>query len=269
VNLLKLAPLGFLVAACGGSDDACDPDAPNTICTIAGSGEQGLNGSTKALEANLYVPQDTAMSPDGELWLLDFNNYLVRRLDADGNIFTMAGTGEVGDSPPPEMPSMPATSALFNHTTDLFFHEGYLYLAAWHNSRVKRIRLSDMTLENFAGVGKRTYYYGDESDALSAAVDLPSSITHDPAGNIVVMDQANQVIRMIDQDHVIHRIAGKCVVDLDEPCAVGEEPQLCPTIEVSGVAYSSNKFACGNLATECLKPCTPRSDGQPDLRGHR
>ncbi|MEO8699428.1 MAG: hypothetical protein ABI867_05265 [Kofleriaceae bacterium] len=255
--LLGLALLGSL-PACGGSDsDTCDPDAPGTICTIAGNGKQGLTAAKTALEAELYVPQDTAVSPDGEVWLLDFNNYLVRRIDAAGNIYTMAGTGEVGDSPDPGVPSIPAGTANFNHTTDLFFHEGYLYLAAWHNSRVKRIRLSDMMLENFAGVGKRTYYYGDETDALSAAVDLPSSITHDPLGNIVIMDQANQVIRMVDQDHVMHRIAGKCVVDLDFPCAPGVEPVACPSIEVSGVAYGSNKFACGDVATECLKPCTP------------
>ena len=53
------------------------PTRPNTICTIAGSGEQGFNGDNgPATKAALYVPQDTAVSPDGELWLLDFNNYL-------------------------------------------------------------------------------------------------------------------------------------------------------------------------------------------------
>ncbi|HEU0037020.1 MAG TPA: hypothetical protein VFQ53_40695 [Kofleriaceae bacterium] len=244
---LLASSLASGLVACG-SDDACDPDAPNTICTIVGNGEQGLNNAKRALDTNLYVPQDTAVSPDGEVWVLDFNNYLVRAVDKDGGIRTVIGTGEVGDSPPPELQSMPAIEALFNHTTDLFFHDGYLYLASWHNSRVKRVRLSDMMIENYAGLGKRTYYYGDEGPALDAALDLPSSIALDPTGNIVIMDQANQVIRMVDQNNIIHRIAGKCVIDLDSPCAAGVQPQLCP---------GSDKYACGDLATECSKPCTP------------
>jgi hypothetical protein len=246
------ASAGGLGAAC--SDGPCDPDAPNTICTIAGSGEQGFNGERgPATEAALYVPQDTAVSPDGQVWVLDFNNYMVRAIDAQGNIHAVIGNGLVGDSPPPEVASMPAIDAYFNHTTDLFFHDGYLYLSAWHNSRVKRVRLSDMMIENFAGLGRRTYYDGDDGPALSASLDLPSSIALDPrTGNIVIMDQANQVVRQVDRDGNIHRLVGKCVVELDMPCAAGVQPVACP---------GSDKLACGDLATECSKPCTPGYGG--------
>jgi hypothetical protein len=265
------AALASLAACGGGGDDddgddgvpppdpACDPSVPNTICTIAGSGEQGFNGDRgPATEAALYVPQDTAMSPDGELWLLDFNNYVVRAINAEGIIRTVIGNGFVGDAPDPGVPRMPARDATFNHTTDLFFHDGHVYLSAWHSSRIKRVRLSDMTIENFAGAGRRMYYDGDEGPALMASLDLPSSIALAPDGNIVIMDQANQVVRKIDQDGKIHRIAGVCVVDLDSPCAPGEQPAACP---------GSNKLACGDLATECGKPCTPgySGDGGPAL----
>lgn len=241
-------------AACGG-EDKCDPDKPNTICTIAGNGFQGWDPSENgkpAVEAALYVPQDVAVSPTGEVWVLDFNNLIVRRIDAEGNFHLEIGNGEVGDSPPPEVPRMPAIDAPFNHTSDLFFHDGYLYMAAWHNSRVKRVKLDDMMIENYAGIGRRTYYDGDGGDKMKASLDLPSSIALDPAGNIVIMDQANQVVRRIDADGSIHRIAGSCVVELDVPCAEGETPQACP---------NSNKLACGDLATECEKPCTPGYGG--------
>jgi DNA-binding beta-propeller fold protein YncE len=248
--LLPLA-LGAGLTAC--DSGPCDPDAPNTICTIAGSGEQGFNGDNgPATQAALYVPQDTAIAPDGNVWLLDFNNYIVRSIDKNGIIRSEIGNGQVGDSPAPDVKSMPALDATFNHTTDLFFHDGYLYLSAWHNSRIKRVRLSDMMLENFAGLGRRTYYDGDGGPALQASLDLPSSITLSPAGELVIMDQANQVVRKIDRDGNIHRIAGKCIVDLDQPCAPGVQPAACP---------GSDKFACGDLATECQKPCTPGYGG--------
>jgi sugar lactone lactonase YvrE len=241
------------LTGCGG-DGPCDPEAANTICTIAGNGTQRWTTSEGlALEDGLYVPQDVAVAPDGVIWVLDFNNLVVRTIDHDGIIRPVIGNGEVGDSPPVGVPSMPALDATFNHTSDLFFHEGYLYMAAWHNSRIKRVNLSDMMLENFAGAGRRTYYDGDGGPALLASLDLPSSITLDPEGNIVIMDQANQVIRRINKaDNTIDRIAGVCVVELDVPCGLGEQPQACP---------GSNKFACGNLATECEKPCTPGYGG--------
>jgi len=252
------------VAACGG-DDACDPDAPDTICTIAGSGEQGFSGDLgPATKAALYIPQDSAVSPDGEVWVLDFNNYVVRAIDAKGIIRTVIGSGQVGDSPAPGVLAMPALDAAFNHTTDLLFHDGYLYLAAWHNSRVKRVRISDMMIENYAGRGRRTYYDGDGGPALLASLDLPSSVAIDPAGNVAIMDQSNQVIRRVDRNGDIRRIVGECVVDLERSCTADRQPVACSS---SPMFADSDKLACGDLATSCTAPCTPgfAGDGGPAL----
>ncbi|MBA3458096.1 MAG: hypothetical protein H0T42_33750 [Deltaproteobacteria bacterium] len=246
-----------LLGACGGEEPPCDPTEPGTICTVVGSGEQGFNGDGgPATEAALYIPQDTAVSPTGELWVLDFNNYVVRAVDANGTIQSMIGNGEVGDGPDPGVTEMPALEAPFNHTTDLFFHDDYLYLCAWHSSRVKRVRLSDMMISNFAGRGRRTYYDGDGGAALEASLDLPSSITLAPDGSLVIMDQANQAVRKVDTAGVMSTIVGTCVVELDAPCADGTLPVACP---------DSNKLACGDPATECSKPCTPGygGDGGP------
>ena len=254
-TLAIAATLSAPLAACGGGDDAnaCDPDAPGTICTIVGSGAQGFSGDGgKATRAAMYVPQDTAVSPEGELWVLDFNNYVIRAIDDAGMIRTVVGNGLLGDSPATGVAASPALESTFNHTTDLFFHDGYLYLAAWHNSRVKRVDLSTMMMENFAGRGRRTYYDGDGGQALAASLDLPSSIALDPGGSIVIMDQANQVVRRVDATGLITTIAGSCVVDSDMPCADGVMPAACP---------GSDKLACGDLESECAKPCTPGYGG--------
>jgi len=251
----KLLLLCAALVGCG-SDGPCDPDEPNTVCTIAGSGKQGLDREQVATKAALYVPQDTAVSPEGEVWILDFNNYLVRKINPDGTLQRMVGNGDLGDSPPVGTPSMPALDATFNHTSDLFFANGYLYLAAWHNSRIKRVELSSMLIENFAGLGRRTYYDGDDGPRLAASLDLPSSIALAPNGDIVIMDQANQVVRRIDSEGNIHRIAGTCVVDDVFPCAPGAVPAACP---------GSNKTTCGDLATECAKACVPGYGGDGAL----
>lgn len=261
-SLVLGATLAASLAACGG-DDRCDPDAPNTICTIAGSGERDLAGDGgPATEAGLYIPIDTAISPDGELWILDFNNYVVRAVDATGKIRTVVGNGMLGDSPPDGVPSIPALDAFFNHTSDLLFHDGYLYLAAWHNSRVKRVRLSDMMLENVVGRGRRSYYDGDGGPAHAASLDLPSSIVFDPAGNLVIMDQGNQVIRRVDASGTIQTIVGQCIADLD--CAPGDPIVACATVPAHA---ASSKLACGDLEDQCHYPCYPSfaGDGGPAL----
>ena len=250
---MKRAVLALVLATGCSGDEPCDPEAPNTICTIAGNGEQGSNNveGGPALQSALYIPQDTIVLPTGEVWVLDFNNYLVRSIDAAGAIRTVIGNGQLADAPPPGQDSILATNAGFNHTTNLFYHDGYVYLAAWHNSRIKRVRLSDGMMENYAGMGVRTKYTGDGGPAMDAALDLPSSIALTPDNQIAIMDQANQVVRKIDQDGIITRIAGKCVVD-ETPCAAGVAPVACA---------DNNKFVCGDPATECLKACTPGFGG--------
>ena len=148
-TLLLGGVLGGNLAACT-SEKPCDPDAPDTICTVAGQGTEGYappgqpgGDGGPALDAYLSWPQDTVIAPNGRLWIEDFNNYLVREVDEHGIINTVIGTHLLGDSPDPGEPNCPALSASFNHTTSLLFNNGYLYMAAWHGSRIKRVEYSN------------------------------------------------------------------------------------------------------------------------------
>lgn len=256
--LVAVVALGG-ATACGETDDTCDPDAPKSICTIAGTGEVlavGDNGP--ALEAGFNEPQDVIKAPDGTLWVTDFNFYTIRAIDpSDGIIRRVAGIPALlGDSPEPGLTETPCLESSFNHTPTLHFHDGYAYLASWHNRRIKRIELSTMTVSNYAGRGVPEFYDGDGGAALFAAVDLPSGVASDPDGQIVWMDQANQVIRRVNTDGTIERIAGSCIAgEHVEQCSPGEVPTACP---------SSNKFTCGSLAL-CEDFCTPGFSGDGGL----
>src|SRR6185503_15661081 len=91
-----LTGLAALVGCAG--DSKCDPDAPNTICTIAGhslnEGYAGDNGP--AVDADMYIPMDSAVAPDGTVWFIDFNNYVVRRIDDKGIVTTVVGNHQLG-----------------------------------------------------------------------------------------------------------------------------------------------------------------------------
>ncbi len=253
----RFAILALALVGCGDNvEGACDPEAPNTICTIAGfTLELGYEGDGgQATDATLYIPMESVVRPDGHIWFIDFNNYVVREIDLDGTIKTVIGTGDLGDSPASEgVDTVHALTSKNNHTPTMMLTPDYLYLAAWHESRIKRVRLDDMMMELYAGRGVRTKYDGDGALAGDAGLELPSSVAMDPSGNIVLTDQGNQVIRRISATTGnIETIAGQCVIERLS-CTVNEtEPVPCA---------DSNKLTCGDPATSCGGGCSKSFGG--------
>ncbi len=242
----------MLLAACGGTDEPegppCDPTEVGTICTIAGAGKSGYSGDDgPAFKAQMSLPQDMLKLGD-DLMILDWNNHRVRKLEADGTMRHVAGRGELGGTL-----DDPANSDL-NHPTGLLYDAANdrLVIAAWHNSKLRAIDMSTLEITDECGDGRRAYF-GDGGPAKTAALDLPASIAYSPTGDLIIMDQANQVMRKVDAAGNISRFAGKCVVSAMPPlgmgvCAAGEQPIAC--------AAPSGKFVCGGLAA-CALPCTP------------
>jgi sugar lactone lactonase YvrE len=244
--LLGAGLLGLCATACTEQpvDDSPKPCVNvGDICTFAGSGTSGFSGDDgPALKADFYSPMDVVFGPDQNLYVVDWNNHRIRQVTPDGKtVRTVAGKGELGD----ETADGIEQDTSFNHPTSaLFDGQGRLLIAAWHNSRIKRLDLTTGKIENLCGIGKRAYI-GDDGPADKAALDLPTSLALDADGNLFVMDQANQVIRKIDAAKNVTRVAGRCIIGT---CADGELPAACP---------GTNKLACG-LATSpgaCSEPC--------------
>jgi hypothetical protein len=190
------------------------------------------------------------------LYILDWNNHRIRKV-VDGTISHVAGRGELGGSL-----DDPGNSD-FNHPTSLLFTPDHrqILIAAWHNSKIRSLDLSNTEITDTCGDGRRAYW-GDSGPALTASLDLPASIVWDPRGNLVVLDQANQVIRYIDGDANIHALYGRCVIDAAPPsgpgaCADGVAPVACPAAGNS----LSGKTTCGDPAMTCASACTPAYNG--------
>lgn len=171
------------------------PGASGTIDTIAGiPGELGFNGDDRpSLDTLLYWPQDLAVDPQhGLVHFLDWNNHRVRRVEADGTVTTIAGSGELGDT------TGPAGSVRLNHPTDVAFHPltGELWIAAWHTDKVLRLRADVNEIVYMAGA-KRAFS-GDGGAPAAAQLNLPSSVKFDAAGNWYVCDQGNRRVRFVD-----------------------------------------------------------------------
>lgn len=236
-SVRSLAITVLALAACGAPDRG-PPCAPGTICTVAGSGEQGIgDDGLSAHRTDLYLPVDVARGPDGRMFIVDFNNHRVVAVGDDGLAHVVVGTGFIGDGPPG--PAL--ESALLHPSSIAFDDDGRMLLAAWHNYRVKRVDLAAGTLEDLVGSGEPGYS-GELGDAAGARLDLPSGLAIDGEGGVLLVDQGNQVIRRIAADGTIARFAGRCVVD---ECEAGQVPERCP---------DSDRAYCGDPAA-CAAPC--------------
>jgi sugar lactone lactonase YvrE len=173
------------------------------ISSVAGTGVAGANEDGLApLETHLYLPQDITVGPDGLLYILDWNNHRIRRI-RNGVIEAVCGTGELGDAE-----DGLALETKLNHPTNVTFDaEGRMIIAAWHNSKVKRVDLTTGLIENLAGTGARSFG-GDGGPGNQALLDLPSSVAVDTNGNIIISDQANFRLRLLEPNATIHTICG-------------------------------------------------------------
>lgn len=235
------AALALALAGCGPTPPAPLPTCTKVgdICTFAGTGTAGFSGDDgAATKADLYLPMDLAFGPDQNAYIVDWNNHRIRKVLADGSkIVTIAGKGELGD----ETAAGIEIETSFNHpTSGAFDPQGRFVVAAWHNSRLKRLDLKTGELTNICGSGKRAYS-GDGGPADKADLDLPTSVAFDPDGNLFLMDQANQMIRKIDATNTITRVAGQCVIGT---CAPDETPQACPNSGRRACGLATNPDAC-------------------------
>ena len=180
--------------------------ANGIISVVAGNATQGYSGDGgPATSAQLYGPAGVALDRVGNLYITEFNNYRIRKVNAGtGIITTVAGNGTGGYGGD----GGPATSARllqpYGITVDdsgnIFFDDG-------GNNRVRKIAANTGIITTIAGNGTGGYS-GDGGLATSAQVQFPSAITLDSAGNLYFADELNHRVRRIDTAGTITTIAG-------------------------------------------------------------
>jgi sugar lactone lactonase YvrE len=129
--------------------------ATGKITTIAGTGRKGYSGDGgKATEAALNEPYEVRFDKAGDIYLVEMQNHIVRRIDAKtGIITTVAGTGEKGFSGD----GGPAVKATMTqpHSIALDDQRRHLYIADIGNHRIRRVDLASGVIDTVAGNGER------------------------------------------------------------------------------------------------------------------
>jgi trimeric autotransporter adhesin len=179
-------------------------DASGTIRTIAGNGKMGFSGDGgPAASAQLNSPYSVAFDSKGRLYIADFDNCRIRKVDTNGVISTVVGTGIrgfSGDGGPAVKAQMDKPSGIAIDSKD------NLYIADWGNCRIRKVDTAG-TISTYAGTGKGSFT-GDGGPAASATLLYPASIVFDVSGNLYIADVDNHRIRKVDTSGIINTVIG-------------------------------------------------------------
>jgi streptogramin lyase len=135
-----------------------------------------------------------------------------------------------------------------NHMTGVTLDgNGGLLIAAYHNSRVKRLDLDSGIVEFLCGTGFRAFS-GDGGPAEEADMDLPVAIVVDSLGRVIIADQANNRIRRVDASDIITTVAGTGKGTGTDPVTMMPNPE-CIGASLQG---SADCFIDGDLLTATL-----------------
>jgi DNA-binding beta-propeller fold protein YncE len=184
------------------------------ITTIAGNGYPDFRGDGgPATAASLQYPTGVALDHDGNVFIADAANHRIRRIDPDGTITTVAGTGGAGFAGD----GGPATEARLHKPTGVAVsRKGELFIADEYNHRIRRVGTHGK-ISTVAGATDIPPMYdgllpgsygGDGGPATEAFLNFPTEVLLNGEQNLLIADSSNCVVRSVDRDGIITTIAG-------------------------------------------------------------
>ncbi|HEY4327439.1 MAG TPA: NHL repeat-containing protein [Mucilaginibacter sp.] len=176
--------------------------------TIAGNGLLGyVNGAASTSE--FYSPVGVVVDGQGNVYVSDFGNNMIRKITPGGVVSNYAGTGVAGylngAANTGTLASKSDSLARFNNPQGLAIDaQGNIYVADRGNNVVRKITAAGRVVTM---AGTKTAGYLDATGA-AAFLNGPTGVAVDATGNLYVSDQGNAAIRKITPAQVVTTIAG-------------------------------------------------------------
>jgi len=179
------------------------------VTLVAGDSEtqfstgQPTNDGRLATDVHLLGVYGLALDAAGNLYIADYNDSRIRRVDAVTHVITTvnasvvpntdfaAGNGDGG----------PASNAVVDAPFGLAFYAGSLFVANQYPSLVQRID-SNGIITTHAGGGV------NDGPARAAALNAPRGIDTDSAGDVFIADCGDARVRKLTSGGVISTVAG-------------------------------------------------------------
>lgn len=206
-------------------------DSTGKVTTFAGSGVKGYKDGLRTT-AQFHSPEDIAFDSSGNLYVSDFHNNRIRKIDPSGNVTTIAGNGNYGYK------NGVGIKAEFNRPEGIAVDKkGNIYVVDRFNQRIRKIDPTGK-VTTFAGSGSVGYKDGK---GILAEFNYPIGIAIDRNNNVYVTDYDNHRIRKIDPTGNVTTFVGSSLGYKD---GVGRIAQLNKptgiTVDPSGNIYVSD-----------------------------
>lgn len=172
-----------------------------SIFNVAGYGPAGFDGDGgPGPFARLWTPMGVALDSAGNVYIADYNNRRIRKVDATtGVISTIAGTGAsgtLGDWGPASAAQLIGPRGIAISAQDDIFISDSKYDGVVDSRRIRKITSSSGIITTVAGVGPFGYN-GDNISATVANLGDPSGLALSPSGDIYFADSGNYRIRKV------------------------------------------------------------------------
>ena len=251
---------GMALAACGGGSSGADTSAAGMpLPAAAGAGNNGgtsppaatpasqpgaqtpvqpANEPARALgpAARFNAPDGIAVHVNGDLYVVDAGNATIRKISAEGEVSTLAGSPGVLGSADGQ-----GAAAQFRNPRGIAVDaDGNLYVADTGNHTIRRITPAGMvsTLAGAAGMPGLA-----DGGGMQARFNQPSGVAVDAARNVYVADTGNFLIRRIAPDGTVTTHAGgaRGFTDGDRSTASFLNP-LAIAVDTDGNLYITDSF---------------------------
>jgi sugar lactone lactonase YvrE len=173
------------------------------IFTRAGTGAPGYTGDGgSAVNATLNLPTDVARDPNNAVvYVADSANNVIRRINTNGTITTVAGDGGFGYDGEGSARQARLAQPLGVDVDNA----GVLYIADSSNHRIRKVVGDQMS--TVAGNGQRAWS-GDGGPATAAALRDPSDVVAAADGTLYIADAGSHRIRRVSASGIITTFAG-------------------------------------------------------------
>jgi trimeric autotransporter adhesin len=203
--------------AINGSDDIFIQDAVNNrirlvnhstgvIKTYVGNGDYAFNGDSILATSAAISPGPLSFDAIGNLFFFDEFNHRIRKVDTNGIITTIAGTGvsgSIGDGGPANVAEVNTCLGLaIDSRGNIFFQDS--------SQTIREIHSNSGYISRVAGSGDGIYspYSGDGVAATNCHI-CPYGISVDYWGNLLISDACNERIEKVDlSTDIISTVAG-------------------------------------------------------------
>lgn len=163
------------------------------ISTFAGTGVGGFSGDGgSAALAQIGDAYGLAVDASGNIYIADYSNNRIRKVNSSGTISTFAGTGVQGFSGDGGTAINAQLNLPVGVTVDALNN---VYVSEYGNNRIRKINPAGI-ISTFAGNGVNGFS-GDGFAATLAQIDGPIGIAIDASSSLYIADRNNERVRKV------------------------------------------------------------------------